>query len=171
MHKAYAYKVRNCNHNRFICSGIILCWDLAYLLIYSQCGEAALLSASLDFIWICECTDRLGNALFVFQYTIFVHCLAFYTTACPGIHATRGVLMRTLQLNPRRRRKYSVRAPNSLWHIDGKHKLIRYLKNVNLKIVICVNTVWQWLKGLRLPHCAPSIDVNISKLKLVSSTV
>ncbi|KAK0145956.1 hypothetical protein N1851_015113 [Merluccius polli] len=36
-----------------------------------------------------------------------------------------GVLMRTLQLNPRRRRKYSVRAPNSLWHIDGNHKLIR----------------------------------------------
>ncbi|KAK0152016.1 hypothetical protein N1851_006586 [Merluccius polli] len=37
-----------------------------------------------------------------------------------------GVLMRTLQLNPRRRRKYSVRAPNSLWHIDGNHKLIRW---------------------------------------------
>ncbi|KAK0140173.1 hypothetical protein N1851_022927 [Merluccius polli] len=42
-----------------------------------------------------------------------------------------GVLMRTLQLNPRRRRKYSVRAPNSLWHIDGNHKLIRYRKNIN----------------------------------------
>ena len=25
------------------------------------------------------------------------------------------------------RRKYSVKGPNSLWHIDGYHKLIRYL--------------------------------------------
>ena len=24
------------------------------------------------------------------------------------------------------RRRYSVRTPNSLWHIDGNHKLIRY---------------------------------------------
>ncbi|XP_034054342.1 uncharacterized protein LOC117534251 isoform X2 [Gymnodraco acuticeps] len=37
-----------------------------------------------------------------------------------------GVLIRTLQLNPRRRRKYFVPAPNSLWHIDGNHKLIRW---------------------------------------------
>lgn len=37
-----------------------------------------------------------------------------------------GVLMRTFQLNPRRRRRYSVPAPNSLWHIDGNHKLIRW---------------------------------------------
>lgn len=38
---------------------------------------------------------------------------------------SQGVLLRTLQLNPRRRRRYSVPAPNSLWHIDGNHKLIR----------------------------------------------
>ncbi|XP_076843075.1 uncharacterized protein LOC143487790 [Brachyhypopomus gauderio] len=37
-----------------------------------------------------------------------------------------GVLMRTIQLNPRRRRKYFVPGPNSLWHIDGNHKLIRW---------------------------------------------
>nr|XP_023666600.1 uncharacterized protein LOC111843332 [Paramormyrops kingsleyae]XP_023666601.1 uncharacterized protein LOC111843332 [Paramormyrops kingsleyae] len=37
-----------------------------------------------------------------------------------------GVWMRTLQLTPRRRRKYFVPAPNSLWHIDGNHKLIRW---------------------------------------------
>ncbi|MED6252580.1 hypothetical protein ATANTOWER_013893 [Ataeniobius toweri] len=43
----------------------------------------------------------------------------------------RGILMRTLQLNPRRRRRYSVPAPNSLWHIDGNHKLIRHLKSIN----------------------------------------
>ena len=27
------------------------------------------------------------------------------------------------------RRKYSVKGPNSLWHVDGYHKLIRYLFN------------------------------------------
>ncbi|KAF7653786.1 hypothetical protein LDENG_00078580 [Lucifuga dentata] len=37
-----------------------------------------------------------------------------------------GVLIRTLQLNPRRHRRYSAEAPNSLWHIDGNHKLIRW---------------------------------------------
>ncbi|XP_053281934.1 uncharacterized protein LOC128443164 isoform X2 [Pleuronectes platessa] len=37
-----------------------------------------------------------------------------------------GVVVRTLQLNPQRRRKYFVPAPNSLWHIDGNHKLIRW---------------------------------------------
>jgi len=42
-----------------------------------------------------------------------------------------GILVRTLQLNPRRRRRYSVPAPNSLWHIDGNHKLIRYQTNIN----------------------------------------
>ena len=34
-----------------------------------------------------------------------------------------GVAMRWLQLVPRR--SYSVAGPLSLWHIDGKHKLIR----------------------------------------------
>ncbi|XP_055958592.1 uncharacterized protein LOC130013971 [Patella vulgata] len=37
-----------------------------------------------------------------------------------------GVLYRRLTLNPVRRRRYSVRAPNSLWHIDGYHKLISW---------------------------------------------
>eukprot|EP00112_Aurelia_sp_Birch-Aquarium-sp1_P027020 Seg997.11 transcript_id=Seg997.11/GoldUCD/mRNA.D3Y31 product="hypothetical protein" protein_id=Seg997.11/GoldUCD/D3Y31 len=36
-----------------------------------------------------------------------------------------GILMRTLGLTAVRRRVYSVRAPLSLWHIDGNHKLIR----------------------------------------------
>lgn len=43
-----------------------------------------------------------------------------------------GVSMRTFQLHTARRRKYSVPAPNSLWYIDGNHKLIRSeLANVN----------------------------------------
>ncbi|XP_073711475.1 uncharacterized protein [Misgurnus anguillicaudatus] len=35
-----------------------------------------------------------------------------------------GVLMRRLSLRTVRRRVYSVPAPNSLWHVDGNHKLI-----------------------------------------------
>ena len=30
------------------------------------------------------------------------------------------------------RRKYAVRSPLSLWHIDGNHKLIRYVYKVDL---------------------------------------
>lgn len=37
------------------------------------------------------------------------------------------ILMRALQLTAVRRRTYFVQAPLSLWHIDGNHKLIRYL--------------------------------------------
>ncbi|KAJ7580486.1 hypothetical protein C8J56DRAFT_732946, partial [Mycena floridula] len=36
-------------------------------------------------------------------------------------------LGRTLRNNQTiRRRKYSVKRPNSLWHLDGHHKLIRW---------------------------------------------
>ncbi|XP_030219379.1 uncharacterized protein LOC115548716 isoform X1 [Gadus morhua] len=37
-----------------------------------------------------------------------------------------GVYMRRLRLRVLRRRQYSVPGPNSLWHIDGHHKLIRW---------------------------------------------
>ena len=37
-----------------------------------------------------------------------------------------GVTERWLQ-GPVSRRKYSVKGPRSLWHIDGNHKLIRYV--------------------------------------------
>ena len=36
-----------------------------------------------------------------------------------------GVLLRSLQLKVISRRKYKVKGTNSLWHIDGNHKLIR----------------------------------------------
>ena len=36
-----------------------------------------------------------------------------------------GVLFRRFLLKPVQRRVYNVRAPLSLWHIDGYHKLIR----------------------------------------------
>lgn len=38
----------------------------------------------------------------------------------PGAAATRALLHRP------QRRVYHVAGPNSLWHLDGNHKLIRY---------------------------------------------
>ena len=38
-----------------------------------------------------------------------------------------GVLFRALTINTVNRRKYSVSSPLALWHVDGNHKLIRYL--------------------------------------------
>ncbi|KAI7811048.1 hypothetical protein IRJ41_009739 [Triplophysa rosa] len=37
-----------------------------------------------------------------------------------------GMELRRLRLRTSRRRRYSVPAPNYLWHIDGNHKLIRW---------------------------------------------
>lgn len=39
-----------------------------------------------------------------------------------------GTLLRALELNIVHRRWYSVASPLSLWHIDGNHKLIRYVE-------------------------------------------
>ena len=38
-----------------------------------------------------------------------------------------GTILRTLQMNVIQRRVYSVPSPLALWHIDGNHKLIRYI--------------------------------------------
>lgn len=38
-----------------------------------------------------------------------------------------GVLLRALELRAVRRRRYQVRGPLALWHVDGNHKLIRYM--------------------------------------------
>ena len=38
-----------------------------------------------------------------------------------------GTLLRALELNIVQRRKYQVRSPLALWHIDGSHKLVRYV--------------------------------------------
>ena len=38
-----------------------------------------------------------------------------------------GAALRGLAKKPHRR-TYQVAGPNSLWHVDGNHKLIRYLK-------------------------------------------
>ena len=38
-----------------------------------------------------------------------------------------GTLLRALELNIVQRRKYQVRSPLALWHIDGNHKLVRYV--------------------------------------------
>ena len=41
-----------------------------------------------------------------------------------------GVLLRSLQLTPISRRVYNVTCLLALWHLDGHHKLIRYVFNV-----------------------------------------
>ena len=38
-----------------------------------------------------------------------------------------GTLLRALELNIVQRRKYQVRSALALWHIDGNHKLVRYV--------------------------------------------
>ena len=61
----------------------------------------------------------------------------------PGAAALRSLLQRP------ERRTYQVQGPNSLWHIDGNHKLIRYLPFLNSVITsdICTcNILCQWLR-------------------------
>lgn len=38
----------------------------------------------------------------------------------------QGTLYRALSLRAVHRRRYHVADPQSLWHVDGNHKLIRY---------------------------------------------
>ena len=38
-----------------------------------------------------------------------------------------GVLLRVLAINTVNRRKYQVYGPLALWHVDGNHKLIRFV--------------------------------------------
>ena len=71
---------------------------------------------------------------------------------CQGIRITRikareslqrvdpiGVAQRWLQ-GPVRRRRYSVKGPLSLWHIDGNHKLIRYTLSLFGTFVLLVQS-------------------------------
>lgn len=41
-----------------------------------------------------------------------------------------GTVVRALQIRVTHRRSYNVRAPMSLWHMDGNHKLIRYVQYI-----------------------------------------
>ena len=47
-----------------------------------------------------------------------------------------GVIKRCISLRTMQRRKYNVKGSNSLWHIDGKHKLIRLLAIVILLFIL-----------------------------------
>ena len=47
-----------------------------------------------------------------------------------------GVIKRRISLRTIQRRKYNVKGSNSLWHIDGKHKLIRLLAIVILLFIL-----------------------------------
>lgn len=44
-----------------------------------------------------------------------------------------GVFLRALELRTVCRRRYQVRGPLALWHIDGNHKLIRYIEFPSLQ--------------------------------------
>ena len=46
-----------------------------------------------------------------------------------------GTVVRALQIRVTHRRSYNVRAPLSLWHMDGNHKLIRYVQYI--KVIMC----------------------------------
>ena len=73
-----------------------------------------------------------------------------------GLLAARGVYVQIVRIRdcirlvdpintalrwalPRRRRVYSVPRPNSLWHVDGNHKLIRFVLG-NFFIRCCLHT-------------------------------
>lgn len=47
-----------------------------------------------------------------------------------------GVVMRRLTVT--RRRQYNVSAPLSLYHIDGNHKLIRYVYDISVIAIVCI---------------------------------
>ena len=47
-----------------------------------------------------------------------------------------GVVMRRLTVT--RRRQYKVSAPLSLYHIDGNHKLIRYVYDISVIAMVCI---------------------------------
>uniref|UniRef100_A0A3Q2PM94 Integrase catalytic domain-containing protein n=1 Tax=Fundulus heteroclitus TaxID=8078 RepID=A0A3Q2PM94_FUNHE len=67
--------------------------------------------------------QTVGNRLMKANHLRLAGChhVNYYSLA-----VDHGVSMRTVQLHTARRRRYSVPAPNSLWHIDGNHKLIRW---------------------------------------------
>ena len=50
-----------------------------------------------------------------------------------------GVLLRALELRTVRRRRYQVCGPLALWHIDGNHKLIRYIHKKKSLIINKLN--------------------------------
>ena len=47
-----------------------------------------------------------------------------------------GVLIRSLELSTVNRTRYQVYAPLALWHIDGNHKLIRYVEIIYFILLI-----------------------------------
>ena len=83
------------------------------------------------------CYNKINNDLFLnncnLRHSGFTCLLLFVGHRVPeervrsGLKRINpdGVALRWLQISPRR--SYSVPGPLSLWHIDGNHKLIRYM--------------------------------------------
>lgn len=118
----------------FIGSGgsLLTVWDLGYLLRWKIIFFYLLSGWILGYL-LMYCEIGKGSTRFLSTLILcpFLHIIGQRVQESMGRVDSQGVLLRTLQLNPRRRRRYSVPAPNSLWHIDGNHKLIRYQKNIN----------------------------------------
>lgn len=52
-----------------------------------------------------------------------------------------GTVVRALQIRVTHRRSYNVRAPMALWHMDGNHKLIRYIYCAVVMMVMILKLV------------------------------
>ena len=59
-----------------------------------------------------------------------------------------GVLLRALELRTVRRRRYQVRGPIALWHIDGNRKLIRYIELSITAKALCTYQCYDWGEGV-----------------------
>ena len=56
-----------------------------------------------------------------------------------------GVLLRALAITTVNRRKYQVYGPLALWHIDGNHKLIRFVLLHLMRFINCP-CGWEYVK-------------------------
>ena len=61
-----------------------------------------------------------------------------------------GSLLR--RLNGIFRREYSVPAPRSLYHIDGNHKLIRYVRYITLCYRLGIKSTSPYCFSIKPPH-------------------
>lgn len=121
---------------------LLTVWDLGYLLSW-KIIFFYLLSGWILVYLLMNCEIGKGSTP---NYLSF---FAYYRTTCAGIHAAcgfSGSFDAHPSAKPSKRRRYSVPAPNSLWHIDGNHKLIRGGKMLKLHA-----TWWQTedLTGIR----------------------
>ena len=59
-----------------------------------------------------------------------------------------GTVVRALQIRVTHRRSYNVRAPMALWHMDGNHKLVRYIIII---VIVIVRVMHQSIPPVPIP--------------------